>query len=66
MLIKINGKAEEIKTGLSLVGLISFKGLCAEKLVIEHNLRIIPKEEWQGVVLQENDSVEILSFVGGG
>ena len=66
MLININGKAEEVKIKSNLAELILTKGLCAEKVVIEHNLCIIPKEEWQNTSLQENDKVEIVSFVGGG
>lgn len=66
MLININGKPEEVKIKSSLTELILSKGLCAEKVVIEHNLRIVPKEEWQNTPLEENDKIEIVSFVGGG
>lgn len=66
MLISINGKAEEVKIKANLAELVSAKGLCAEKVVIEHNLRIIPKDAWQNTSLEENDKVEIVSFVGGG
>ncbi len=66
MIIKINGKPEEVKMQSSLTQLILSKGLCADNLVIEHNLRIVPKHQWQNISLEENDSVEIVSFVGGG
>lgn len=66
MLININGKSEEVKIKLNLTELILSKSLCAEKIVIEHNFRIVPKEEWVNTHLQENDKVEIVSFVGGG
>lgn len=66
MLININGKSEEVKIKSNLTELILSKGLCAERVVIEHNLRIVPRGEWQNTPLQENDSVEIVSFVGGG
>ena len=66
MLININGKPEEIKIKVNLAELILSKGLCAEKLVIEHNQRIAPRQEWQNIFLKENDSIEIVSFVGGG
>lgn len=51
---------------LNLSELILFKGLRAENVVIEHNLRIVPKEEWQNTYLQGDDKVEIVSFIGGG
>ncbi len=66
MLVTINGKSEEIKMKLNLAELVLGKQLCAEKLVIEHNHRIVPKQEWQNISLQENDNIEIISFVGGG
>ena len=66
MLIKINGKAEEIKIKANLAELILSKSLCAEKVVIEHNLRIVPKSDWENTHLQENDKIEIVSFVEGG
>ncbi|MEI6831343.1 MAG: sulfur carrier protein ThiS [Candidatus Omnitrophota bacterium] len=66
MLININGKPEEVEIKLNLVELILAKGLSVERVVIEHNLRIVPKEEWIDTRLQENDKVEIVSFVGGG
>ena len=66
MVITINGKSEEIKIKSSLAELILAKGLCAEKVVIEHNLKIVPRGEWQDTPLRENDLIEIVSFVGGG
>lgn len=66
MLININGKSEEVKIESNLTELILSKGLCAEKVVIELNLRIVPRQEWKNTPLEEHDSIEIVSFVGGG
>lgn len=66
MLIKLNGKTEEVKTRSSLIELILSKGLKAEEIVIEQNLRIVPREQWQNTYLFENDRIEIVSFFGGG
>lgn len=66
MRITINGKPEDINAVANLSGLISAKGLRAENVVIEHNCRIVPKGQWLDTLLQENDSVEIVSFMGGG
>ena len=66
MIITINGKPEEIKMQSNLAEVISGKGLCADNLVIEHNLHIVPKHQWQNIALEEKDTVEIISFVGGG
>ena len=66
MLIKINGKDETIDKQKTLLGLIEEKGLDCERVVIEYNFRIIPKGQWQKIILGENDNLEIVSFVGGG
>ncbi len=66
MVIKINGKNESVDKPVNLMGLISDKGLVPERIVIEHNFRIISKDEWPSIALQENDNIEIVSFVGGG
>jgi sulfur carrier protein len=66
MIIKINGKEETITAGISLSEFINAKGLCFERIVIEHNYSILPKEAWPAVTLKENDNLEIVSFVQGG
>jgi len=66
MIVKINGKNETLEKKENLSDLVVSKNLIPETIVIEHNLRIVPKEEWRTVTLEENDAVEIISFVGGG
>ena len=66
MIIKINGKNEAIERKLNLSDLVMSKNLSPEAIVVEHNRRIVPKEEWPTVALEENDTIEIVSFVGGG
>ncbi len=66
MFININGKPEEVRIKSNLAELILSRGLCAEKVVVEHNCIIVPKLKWQDTLLKENDNIEIVSFVGGG
>lgn len=66
MNIRINGKVEAFTGPSTIEVLVSDKGLSADRIVVEHNNRIVSKEDWPGIVLRENDSVEIVSFVGGG
>ena len=35
-------------------------------IVVEHNLTIIPKEQYDQTILKDGDEVEIVSFMGGG
>ncbi len=66
MKVKINGKYEEVGSTLNITGLLISKGLSCERVVVEHNRRIIPKEEIGAIALKEDDDLEIVSFVGGG
>ncbi len=66
MIVKINGKNEVIDTKLNLAELIKNKNLLPERIVIEHNLRVARKEQWQEIILHEGDNIEIISFLGGG
>jgi sulfur carrier protein len=65
MQITINGKAETVEPG-NLEALVKAKGLNRDALVIEHNRNIIAREKWGQIQLRENDTLELLSFVGGG
>ncbi len=35
-------------------------------VVVELNLSILQKEDWEHTVLKEGDRIEIIGFVGGG
>ena len=66
MIFILNGKQESIDRPLSLDALVAAKGLCSDKIVVEHNFSIIAKEDWPKITLKDQDRVEIVSFVGGG
>jgi len=66
MFIKINGVKQEIEDKFNLAELIRIKGLSCNQIVVEHNQRILAKEAWREITLNENDTLEIVSFVGGG
>lgn len=64
-LVKINGK-EEAVAGISLSDYLKDNGYNPESIVIELNGEILNRNNYSSVVLQENDVVEILMFMGGG
>ena len=66
MIFILNGKQESIEKPVTLNALVSAKGLCPEKIVVEHNFCIIAKEDWPKIALKDQDRIEIVSFVGGG
>lgn len=66
MILTLNGQQESMEKSVSLDALITARKLCPEKIVVEHNFRIIAKEDWSKVMLKDQDMIEIISFVGGG
>ncbi|WP_298068554.1 sulfur carrier protein ThiS [uncultured Mailhella sp.] len=66
MRIIINGENEEIQEGITLLELISGRGLDPRTVVAELNRNIIAGEDFAAVRLNPDDSLELLHFVGGG
>ncbi|MFH0785820.1 MAG: sulfur carrier protein ThiS [Pseudomonadota bacterium] len=65
MNITVNG--QKLSCGSStLAELLVERALPQEALVVELNGEIIKQEHWSKVQLQDNDALELLSFVGGG
>jgi len=64
--IQLNGKPTSVEDNTTIGQLIRGKGLDPAAVVVERNLAIVPSDEWDQLRLQENDSLEILKFVGGG
>jgi len=66
MILRINGEEEDVAKCANLLELINVKRLKVESIVIEYNHKIVLREDWHGIILNERDSIEIVSFVGGG
>lgn len=65
MKVTVNGQEESIEP-CTVEAFVTAKGLPSDSLVVELNREIIKQPQWSGVQLQEGDSLELLSFVGGG
>lgn len=66
MNITVNGKKEKIEKDISLLRFLQQKGIDLDTVVVEYNYEVVKKEEWDGIILKENDNLEVLRFVGGG
>lgn len=62
----INGKEETLSREMTLVELISQRGLNPKSIIVEYNYELVKEEVWPQIKLKESDRVEILRFVGGG
>lgn len=62
----VNGKEMDFQDGITITELLEKLNLNPNKVVVEVNMNIIPKEEYSDKTLDSNSKVEIIQFVGGG
>ncbi len=61
----INGQARVFGVD-TLAGLIEQLGMKSDRVAVELNQEIVPRERWAQTSLHEGDRLEIVQFVGGG
>ncbi len=64
--ININGENKECPTGSSVSKLLESLDIDNRYIAVELNHKIVPRTQFSERILQENDSLEIVTFVGGG
>lgn len=66
MQVRINGKDILLHKQASIAAVITARKINPEAVMVEYNGAILPRENWDRVLLKEADILEIVSFVGGG
>ena len=64
-MVKINGE-ETSAAGMTLSEYLATTSFNPQRIAVERNGDIVPRSMYGEVVLEEGDSVEVVSFVGGG
>ena len=64
-MVKVNGDNMDI-AGKTLLEYLSTTNYDPKRIAVERNKDIVPRAEYDKVVLMDGDSIEIVSFVGGG
>lgn len=64
-MVKINGTAYEI-AGKTLAEYLRSANYDVKRVAVERNGDIVPKVKYEETVLQDGDSLEVVTFVGGG
>lgn len=64
-MIKINGKELDI-VGKTLADCLAAANYDPKRIAVERNGEIVPRNQYSKTVLADGDSIEIVSFVGGG
>ncbi|MBP3233097.1 MAG: sulfur carrier protein ThiS [Eubacterium sp.] len=64
-MVKINGESYDY-VGLSVAEMLERNGFSTDRIAVEINEEIVPKANYSSTVLKDEDTVEVVSFVGGG
>jgi thiamine biosynthesis protein ThiS len=68
MKLQINGdeKTFDGPTPFTLAVLVDLLGMKPDRVAVELNRDIVPRDRWAETQLQEGDRLEVVHFVGGG
>ena len=64
-MVKMNGKEKDI-AGQNLLEYLEETGYRPERVVAERNLEILAREDLGNITIQDEDTIEVLEFMGGG
>lgn len=66
MKVTVNGRGVELKNSRTVAEFIIERNITGKMFVIEKNLEIIQKGDYDKAEINEGDVIEIVGFVGGG
>lgn len=64
--MKINGAIISLEKGQNLLDFLSEQNYDITKIAVVHNSNIVPKATYKDVMLYDEDTLEVVTFVGGG
>jgi sulfur carrier protein len=65
MKLTVNGRPKDFAS-TNLAQLIEHLGMKQDRVAVELNRNIVPRDQWAVTDLAEGDQLEIVHFVGGG
>jgi thiamine biosynthesis protein ThiS len=66
MTLTINGESRDFDRIFTLSDLVADLGMKPDRIAVELNRELVPRERWQATRLADGDKLEIVHFVGGG
>jgi thiamine biosynthesis protein ThiS len=64
--LTLNGKRREFAVDTTLVELLTELGIDRRMIAVALNGDVLPRAQYEGVVLKDGDQVEVVRMVGGG
>lgn len=66
MQVSINGQPRDIPDGTTVAALLALLGVTAPRVAVELNAEVVTRARHAEVTLRPGDTLEIVTFVGGG
>ena len=66
MHLVVNGQPMTFDELLSVAELVVHLGYDRALVAVERNQEVVPRRTWDEAQLQDNDEIEVVTFVGGG
>ena len=64
--MKVNGKEIEFKNDINIIDLLNSYNINIDRVVVEINFNIIDENKYEDYIINKEDIIELISFVGGG
>lgn len=65
-MVYINGEEKDNYDGVTVEEMVTREGFQKSRIAVEINGVIVSKQTYQETILQSGDTIEVVSFVGGG
>ncbi len=66
MHITLNGEKKDVPADITVRGLLEYLGIQHQRVAVELNESIVKKDQYEFTAIKEGDSLEVVSFMGGG
>ena len=66
MKLTVNGKPSEVKEPMTVAAFLVDCKLAHIRVAIELNGSVVPRSDFEKVMLKDGDSMEVVTLVGGG
>jgi thiamine biosynthesis protein ThiS len=64
--IQLNGETKQVPAAQTVLALLEGLKLPVDRVAVERNLQILPRDEWSQTFVEDGDRLEVVHFVGGG
>jgi sulfur carrier protein len=64
--LTVNGEARSVPAGTTIQGLLQLLSVPKTHAAVERNGQVVPRKQHADVVVEDGDTLEVVTFVGGG